>query len=318
MNLRGAERPSHLLFPFSKSYPTSTPSLFSEKPTAAASQSTPPRQRASAPQGGRHTAPPEQADTLPGPAPGSRAERRPDTGDRGGRPRRPCSPARHSRDHRHWPYGGAEGRADAAQKDEEGQLHLSLVRRTLRFTVPVGRRRGQPGAALKEPGLPARPPVGGERAAASPPAAPLGAARSPQGGPRPAARGRAPPSGRPRAPLRATPAPPRAPLRAVPARPRAPLRAAPSRPAGAALTWARSFRHFRAARSQPSRRQPRQALARGALPARRHPALRHPICSRRRPRTAHSPAALKDAAGRRRRAARSRRAARPPWRSRRR
>lgn len=89
-------------------------------------------------------------------------------------------------------------------------------------------------------------------------------------------------------------------------------RAGPSRRAGSPLTWARSFRHLGAARSRPSRRRPRQLLARGALPARRHPAPCRSICSRRRSRTAHPPAAPRDATGRRRRAVPCRAAPSPP------
>lgn len=59
-----------------------------------------------------------------------------------------------------------------------------------------------------------------------------------------------------------------------PQRPRSALGTGSSRRAGSALTWEWSFRHFSAARSQPSRPQPCQVLARWAL---RHPALRCPI-----------------------------------------
>lgn len=175
-------------------------------------------------------------ETLPGPAPGSRAGKRPDSGPRGGRPRCPRgSTTRPLCDHRHRPTR-APSSADPAGRRRRANAPVSPSQK-FAFTVPVGWRRGPPGAAELEPGLP----VG-----VSPLAGP--APRSPQGSSRSAP-------------------------------PRAPLGAAPSRPAGAALTWARSFRHVRAARSQPRRGQPPQVLARGALPERRHPALRHPICS---------------------------------------
>lgn len=187
------------------------------------------------------------------------AGRRPGSGDGGGRLRCPRRPARPCLDHRQMRAPKAE-RAVLDNDDEDECTRASFTRlRVHRSAGPVAKD-----------------------ASTAQPRSHGWAGNAPELHPR-----RAP--GAPRSP-RGRPIPPRG--------PRSPLGTAPLRRAGSALTWEWGFRHFRAARPQPSRPRPCQVLACWAL---RHPALRRPIGFRQRPRAAPSPAALRDAAGRRRR-----------------